>query len=553
MLNFDETLIFPEESSNKPWLHSAFPLHILAINGDPADIEKLLLAGEDVNKEDFLSTRPLHVAALSGHNEAVKLFLEHGAEVNDDSYYGITALHLAIEHEHYDTARLLIELGNADINYGKEFDETPFLVLSTKLGDYVDNYLKYENPETLKNIEKVVDFMQSLGPNTVISFSHDDLPLSTAIKSFVTQLPSGPIKAAFEKIIPACSGDYENYYINAKLLLHVFPTGNEYHFSLDGIEYTLNSEGFWGCYTTEYVLTSVHAYLNEIHLYPDNDSLPAQLFTKIEQSYELANTLAWHAGEPSAYEAALDAYHNGQTVLIPSGWDGHYVNIILSEPQSLFASANSGQRYYEYDAGVTFYKMADPELIDTDLIHDILTNEEETHLEYNLLYQYGLLEHMDFMPGDNQQFGNCALQSHREGIRGLLYTELLNEGFSSDDAAVKAESYFQNWNTFLSEYTVDSYFSSNATALPIDAYLDIFMDLNLDNTANLTQSDTKISQKFLDAVLTPEHMPEFEHWLQESANRYTLNKIETTFEPYAINVREILTPSLEPVLIDMMA
>lgn len=500
LIDANETLVFPEEASNKPWLNSAFPLHILAINGDPADITQLLLAGEDVNKEDFLSTRPLHVAALSGNIEAVQLFLDYGAEVNDDSYYGITALYLALQQEHYDIARLLIAHG-ADLNAGeKEYGETPFFVLADHLDNYINDYLDDRSPEALQKIEQVAELFQLLDPNAVFSFSHDDVPLITVIKSCITNLPDSPVKTIFQDLLPVFSTDYENAYVNAKLLLHVFPTGNVYHYTFDGVEHSLNSEGFFGIYTTMHVNNALHAYVDETH---------SELFSKIEHTYELATTLTWNTQDPATHEMTLNAYHEGQTILIPSGWDGHFVNIILSEPQMLFACANSGQRYYEYDAGVRIYKMYDPDLIDTDFIHDVSTNTQQNNLEYNLVYQYGLLESSHFLPGDNQQFGNCALQSHREAVRGLLYIELLNEGVSSTEATLKAEEYFQDWNAFLGEYTVETYFSNSDQILPIDAYLDILKDLNTD-PLTLTQSDINVLQTFQNAVLTPEHQPEFD-------------------------------------------
>ena len=171
----------------KPWLNSSFPLHVLAVNGDPAEIEQLLMAGSDVNQEDFLSTRPLHVAALSNHIEAVKLFIEYGADVNDDSYYGITALHLAIMHENYDVAEVLL-MANADPNIGAEDSFSPLLLLFDQLDVYIHAYHSTHDPVYIEKVETLCNVFSALGPDSVIQIPGNtqtsDIPNHWVIKRY---------------------------------------------------------------------------------------------------------------------------------------------------------------------------------------------------------------------------------------------------------------------------------------------------------------------------------------------------------------------------------
>ncbi len=528
----------------KPWLNSSFPLHVLAVNGDPAEIEQLLMAGSDVNQEDFLSTRPLHVAALSNHIEAVKLFIEYGADVNDDSYYGITALHLAIMHENYDVAEVLL-MANADPNIGAEDSFSPLLLLFDQLDVYIHAYHSTHDPVYIEKVETLCNVFSALGPDSVIQIPGNtqtsDYPIHYILTSIPANLPDSPIRDLIQSLVDETStSPFEESFLQAKLFMHVFPTGNDYTLTVDGQVYHIASEGFTGTYTTDYISQSIHSYLDYLPQEAGQDDLPYTLFTKIAQTYELASECIWHSADSSTYELALNAYQQGNTVLLPSGWEYHFVDIILSEPQSIFASANSGQRYIEHEAGVTFYHMADPNYVDINLIGQILTNEDEMVLEYDLLYQYSLFENIEFLPGDNQNYGNCALQSHREAVRGLLYIELLNEGYSSEESLVKAEDYFQNWNHFLSEYTLDTFLEHNQASLPIDAYLDIFAEINFNHEDTLSDSDIVVSQRLLDAALTPDHETDFQQWVEQHVDVYSLSQMENVFQTYSININEIM-------------
>jgi hypothetical protein len=531
-------------SQSGAWAHSAYPLHILAVDGDPAQIEALLQAGEDVNKEDFLSTRPLHVAALFNNIEAANLFIQYGADVNDDSYYGVTALHLAVASENYDMANLLIT-AQADYNAGYEYGVTPALILLDHFEAYANLYEQSAEASIVQKAQEVGAILKSLGHDAVFSLSNDfdekvDYPSTYLYENYFSQLPNNVFKEMIQDLIPETPSDFMSAFLKAKLFLHIFPTGQTYPLEIDNNIYYLESEGFWGTYTAQYIFEASDAYVTYLSQCDEYDPLAFSLFSKVTESFHLATDLAWHSGESTAYENALEAYQQGQSVLLPSGWEGHYVNIIVSEPQAIFASANSGQRYDEHEAGVTFYKMVDPDLIDTDFIGHVLMNEDEMILEYALLYEYGLLENIEFMPGDNQDYGNCGMQSQLEAVRGLLYIELLNEGYDPLEAPQQAEEYFQSWYEYTKNYTVDTYLSSDHAALPIDAFLDVFMEINFDNLEHLTPTDEVISQKLLDKALAPDQADAFHQWIETNQTYYYSPEIvENIFQHYEINIHEI--------------
>ena len=84
-----------QAQATPPATVSVSDLHWAAIEGDAAEIRRLLAAGANINATETLwgGERPLHWAAFSGSRQAVRALLDAGApiEVRDDQ--GETALH----------------------------------------------------------------------------------------------------------------------------------------------------------------------------------------------------------------------------------------------------------------------------------------------------------------------------------------------------------------------------------------------------------------------------------------------------------------------------
>ncbi len=93
-----------------------------AIEGNLAEVERLIDAGADVNFQDELGKTALMCAALKGHTDICKLLLEHKAEVDMKDEYGQTALMWAEREIHTETANFLksyVALKNLDITLFK--------------------------------------------------------------------------------------------------------------------------------------------------------------------------------------------------------------------------------------------------------------------------------------------------------------------------------------------------------------------------------------------------------------------------------------------------
>ncbi|KAF6214731.1 hypothetical protein GE061_009474 [Apolygus lucorum] len=85
------------------------PLHYAVRTGDIAVVQKLLIAGANVNmKTKAGQATPLHRAAAAGHTDVVKLLLDHGAEKVPLDSDGRTPLHRSAEAGHEGVSLLLL-------------------------------------------------------------------------------------------------------------------------------------------------------------------------------------------------------------------------------------------------------------------------------------------------------------------------------------------------------------------------------------------------------------------------------------------------------------
>ncbi|XP_068726064.1 transient receptor potential cation channel subfamily A member 1-like [Montipora capricornis] len=91
-------------------------LHLAALSGSEADVQKLLKKGVDVNTPDSLGKTPLHNAILGKHIETVKLLLKSGADVKSVDERGDTPLHVAVKVNSEAIVTLLLSDSKSDAN-----------------------------------------------------------------------------------------------------------------------------------------------------------------------------------------------------------------------------------------------------------------------------------------------------------------------------------------------------------------------------------------------------------------------------------------------------
>jgi len=100
-------------------------LHLAAMRGDAAAVEKLLKAGADVNspQQEFRGT-PLQYAAAKGHVEVVRALIKHDAKIDAVDANGRTPLIWAAMQGQTEAARLLLD-ATANIGAANDGGWTP--------------------------------------------------------------------------------------------------------------------------------------------------------------------------------------------------------------------------------------------------------------------------------------------------------------------------------------------------------------------------------------------------------------------------------------------
>src|SRR4029078_3715617 len=85
------------------------PLHLAAINGNAAMLERLIKAGAEPNMAGADGETPLMTVARGGHVDAAEALLKHGAEIDArETWHGQTALMWASAQGHIEMIRALV-------------------------------------------------------------------------------------------------------------------------------------------------------------------------------------------------------------------------------------------------------------------------------------------------------------------------------------------------------------------------------------------------------------------------------------------------------------
>jgi hypothetical protein len=239
----------------------------------------------------------------------------------------------------------------------------------------------------------------------------------------------------------------------------------------------------------EAILKSVDAY----------SQAKQTVFSHVEAIFKQGMQAKHHASLHEVSEDLFQLYESGQTILLPCGWDGHAIDVILNKPLNLFIVANGGESYPGIDSGINAYNHLFS--INAEDIYHILTNHEKMEMEFKRFYDLGLIHNNEFsliLP--DQEFGNCAWYSQQLSERALLYLELRNMVSDPMVAARLSETWFEQLDDFhqtlvLKEYLEDPF-------LEVAALGDIL--INYHHTLS-TPSEIERAKLILDNLSFPEN------------------------------------------------
>lgn len=529
-----------------------FPLHDAAKKNDVDKIRELVNAGEDVNKEDNLSSRPFHMAAFYGANQALSQLIALGSNLKDKALGGFNALDLALRNKHYETARTLVETNEFDVNTHSPDGKTPLLRAYEALEAQISSYM----PAQLDSIIATLKEMVLRTPVCYIKEEGSYIPLVMKVKALMSYTTSAEDYDKFSELVQVIEHQDPSYdaFISCLDLLHHFPTGNTYDFKLPtGKKVTFDPEGHYPQYTTKLAYDSLSAYLLQLD---DTNSTAAEreVFGTLQEIYRDAVVFKQKMLQPEVINDALELYNQGETILLPSGWQGHFINIILNKEMGLYVTANSGERYQGEVPSVTnsdgspgdppgllFYHMEDNNNIDFNFIQTTLANHDKFQLELSHHHEYGLNKRVYEIITDEQIFNNCATESHRNAIEGLLFIELMHGGMAHDDARRLAKTYFEKWDTFHGNFVIDRYIDKGH-GLDVESIIDIYKSV-------LEKSDPHHHGPKLFNLLQSDHYhADFTQWLRDHGsdleNQAFIQDLQVS---HHIDVATVLTSPEMPV------
>jgi len=535
-------------------------LHLAARKGDVSEISRLLKAGVNVNSEDHLSSTPLHLACMFGKTEAAALLIRHGANLNDLSYDGFSVLQLAVNHGRYETLASLVAQGLVDATKTTVKGTTPLnMLFDSFIQKMTSPELANKTPKALQEINQIVDAIDTISQHCgkychysssfiaqnaagVQSTQHYHFPISMQLKIYAGYAPTNELRS---KILQVANDIFsfdksETAFINAKNLLNVFPTGQLYHVKVGPTDRIIvKADGHFKLYTTELAKRSLTAFTQKLHT-EKADAIKTVVFERLKEIYENAYEFLKKMGDPQAIDQYFELYEQGKTILIPSGWEGHFVTLFASKTQTVVGVGNSGDRYAGNQSGTTFYKTTDQ--LDPEFIKAMAFNQSKQVFEYDKMCEYGLLQKIGTIAMQEQKYGNCTWESHRDAIEGMILIELLNIDRSmKSEAKAIAHQFFEEWDHFQGHFQLQEYLSGDAV-LPAKALIDIFSEVHQKATqGKFAEHEQAYAKKIVDALVSPAYQGEFKYWLKESSYNQTGTQLKQLFKNYGLDVTETTT------------
>ncbi len=485
------------------YLNHKYPLHFAASEGNIEALEYLLTEA-DINVRDKLDSTPLHVAIISNQQVAVEYLVAQGADINALAYEEYSPLALAIHKQNFEAIDYLMNQNTLEIDDAALWFAFELLITTV---DSADEQSVSELHHILNLVEGLAARMDvAIFEEEDYNFSMTELRVDSIPISLILELQAAETKNPImsdmllqsAKNIQMFDSSHE-IFIQTKLLTHIFALdgGFEVYYPIQGSEnyYTsgIDAEGLFGIYTVQAAKQYIELYMEK-----NNEALsPIQLrsFEHLQQTLSQSLSLSQASRNDEVLNNLFEQFQQGETILIPTGWEGHFVVTIIDGKNGYFVTSNTGQAYENLDSGSIVYKMHHPERITPELLEKIANNEAQFDLEYDLFYELGL-EEVAVLPAPHQTVGNCGWRSIEVAVEAFTYLELLDEGYASNEAADLAHQWYQDWFDFTQISFLTEYLENNQNIDPnlIDTLAQKYpaffpeveqnTDANIDNMVN---------------------------------------------------------------------
>jgi hypothetical protein len=517
-------------------------------------------------------TNEFLLAARTGNNNQVShLINQYGIGLlNSQDHFGTSALHMAVMYGQYDTVKILITQPSINLNlqayqeseikntyspldlaikYNQPIEMVQLLLdsgASTKhptlllmmlferafspvdiSGEENNEYASFEK------MTKILDLLVTKVPEMIYI---NGTPLLTILQQMVCFIEEPQEKILMQKMIDMLLVNDKNHYadmfVTAKDFTHAYPSDNSYTTINKFSKNSIDAEGHFTRFTVnsfhesmiDYQLALNHdlylqhhkEQLQKInHFYFGNDivnytHLKENIFSEVYSSFYIGEKAILNAGLYDVSKMLFQLYDQGQTILLPTGWSGHAIDIILDKTLGLYVVANAGERYKTLPAGISAYQNNSP--ISADDIYRILNNDDQYNLEYEHYYHLSLAKSPDFSQVfPNQEFGNCALHSLFLANWSLtyinLYKNLNNPTLAKQMADMWHQDMIEHHKTVtLKNYLAEPYFKDDK---PLYDAL-VKYESKLDHVEKIEQTHLILSY-----LTSPEHASGFKHYYKK--------------------------------------
>jgi hypothetical protein len=477
---------------------------------------------------------------MYGQFAVVEYLINKGAKLNTQTYVeysqflgkalcAYTAVDLAAKYSpNAKTLSLLLQKGAHSSNLHN--------VISDLLEHMVDTIEKYVYPK----FDLLLSKIEALAQNELHSLWCDvskELPMGMVLELLATAIPQpnfhSRINESIQKIYALDTIEENNSYILAKILLHTFPSNKTYTYQFGTQKIELSAEGFYTCYAVQQATNNLKAYQQTIagqidflgfQLVHPHNYYTAEQFSELKASivghtsylFDYAAQAAFNAALPEISEKMYARFSAGETILLPSGWEGHTIEVILNKNLNLFIVANGGDRYSGIKAGINAYHY-DYNFNAQD-IYNILNNENKVDLEFKGLYDYGLTpDNMFSIYTPEQKYGNCSWYSQLLAEQALLFLDIKEAIGNTDIAKELSEIWFRQIDNYHQTNILKSYLEN--PSLEPRAIEDIL--LNYHNELS-TPAEIERGKLILEYMTQPTHQLELDAFI--SSHQPTLSQ-----------------------------
>lgn len=457
------------------------PLHDAVIFNDLPLLRSLLAqGGYNLNKRDLFLNTPLHIAVIVNNVEAAKILLEYGANPNSIGANENTPLITACKKLNLDLVELLIENDATIVQKDKDQMGPTEMALMNLM----------ESSDDAEAAMASANILRVLKDNGGPAFVGEDtdaeqefLPISVLLNVLKEIINDSDVLELVEDMIEEyqVGENIGDAFIAAKYLFHTLPNGKSYTLSAKYDSLLFETQGSHK-YTLELTQKSISSFAE--HALSLSDSNISKIFSSIAEKFAQATQLRVNKDMFDVVGTYMD-FLSGEPVLIHSGWEGHAIDIILSNKHNLMIVCNSGARAMLNPGGAKYYQIPPNTEISVEDIYNISQNKDQAELEMDFIYEHGLklVDIKDYM---GQKWGNCEFYSQTIALRELLRLEFEELGYSEQDIAEKTDYWLNEWVDFNKVFAIENYLEQDVDLLPTEALMDLLLEVkDPNNTSNV--------------------------------------------------------------------